>query len=70
MRATIDPVEKEFREYLEESGACRLAAISHFVAERVSAQHDHACLKTAAFFPAGTITHTTTHTKPPNLSEQ
>ena len=26
MRATIDPVEKEFREYLEESGACRLIA--------------------------------------------
>src|SRR4029079_18236545 len=24
MRATIDPIEKEFREYLEESGACRL----------------------------------------------
>jgi hypothetical protein len=37
MRATIDPVEKEFREYLEESGACRLAASSHFVAERVGA---------------------------------
>jgi hypothetical protein len=25
MRATIDPIEKEFREYLEESGACRLS---------------------------------------------
>jgi hypothetical protein len=25
MRATIDPIEKEFREYLGESGACRLS---------------------------------------------